>query len=76
LRVNLVLIVVFFALDMTFLLLTIYEFTGNAATLKFGGLFGIITSSFACYLGAAQLLNEDNFWFTLPVIPTDRRRSN
>jgi hypothetical protein len=74
LRVNIALMALFFFLDMTFLLLMVGQFSGNASVHKAGGGLGLVTAAIAFYAGAAQLLTEDNSWFTLPVGPVRRRR--
>lgn len=43
------------------------NFAKSDATIKVGGVIGLCTSAFAFYLAASQFLNEDNFWFNLPV---------
>lgn len=67
LRVNVVLVVLFSLLDLTFLLLMAGEFTDNLTVHKVGGGAGLFTAAAAFYAGAAQLLTEDNSLFTLPV---------
>jgi succinate-acetate transporter protein len=74
LRVNLALIAVFGLLDLTFMFLMISEFTESLTIHKVGGGFGLATAAAAFYAGAAQLLTEDNSFFTLPVGPIRRRR--
>lgn len=64
----------FFLLDMTFLLLMVGEFAESPTIHKVGGGFGLVTAAVAFYAGAAQLLTEDNSWFTLPVGAIRRRR--
>lgn len=66
-KTNLVMIATFFVLDATFLSLMIGNFAKSVVIIKIGGSFGLSTSAFAFYLAAAQLLNEENFWFNLPV---------
>lgn len=72
LKTNLVLVLVFFFLDLTFLALMISDFAESVTFLKIGGIFGLATAGVSFYLGAAQLLDEENSWFTLPVIPFSR----
>jgi succinate-acetate transporter protein len=74
LRVNIALVSLFFLLDVTFLLLMIANFSGNAMIAKAGGGFGLVTAAVAFYAGAAQLLTEENSLFTLPVGNLRRRR--
>jgi hypothetical protein len=66
-RVNIGLMALFFFLDITFLLLMVGEFTGNATVHKAGGGFGIATAFIAYYCGTSQLLSSDNSFFTLPI---------
>ena len=73
LRVNIALVTLFFFLDLTFLLLMVNKFTGNATIGKAGGAFGIVTAFVAFYAGAAQLLTKENSLFTLPVGSLRRR---
>jgi succinate-acetate transporter protein len=73
LRVNIALIVLFFLLDLTFLLLMAGEFTENLTIHKAGGAVGIATAFAAFYAGTAQLLTKDNSWFTLPLGTFARR---
>jgi len=54
----------------------ISDFTGSLVMLKIGGGFGLATAAVSYYLGAAQLLDEENSWITLPVIPFSRGRLN
>jgi succinate-acetate transporter protein len=61
---------------MTFLTLMISEFSGSPTILNIGGGFGLATAAVSFYLGAAQLLDEDNSWFTLPVIPFGHARND
>ncbi|CCF53919.1 hypothetical protein NDA18_002060 [Ustilago nuda] len=67
------LVALFFFLDITFLLLFVAEFTGNAKIQTAGGSFGILTAAIAWYVGAAGLLTPDTSYFTLPVIELSRR---
>jgi hypothetical protein len=73
LRINVGLIVLFFFLDVTFLLLMIGEFSGNLSVHKTGGGFGLLTAAVAYYCGTAQLLGEHAL-FTLPLGPINKRR--
>ncbi|KAI0757792.1 FUN34 transmembrane protein [Daedaleopsis nitida] len=70
LRRNLGLVVLFFFLTITFLLLGLSHFlTASAVALeKAGGAFGIITALVAFYVGTAELLSDPiNSWFVLPL---------
>jgi succinate-acetate transporter protein len=75
LKVNLLLIILFFLLDLTFLFLMMSEFSGNLTVHKIGGGACLATSAVAFYGGAASLFTKENAWFTLPV-GTIRRDSN
>ena len=66
--------VLFFLLDLTFLLLMAGEFTESTSVHKAGGAVGLCTAAAAFYAGAAQLLTEDNSLFTLPLGVIPRRR--
>ncbi|PWN88451.1 putative FUN34-transmembrane protein [Acaromyces ingoldii] len=72
-RSSLGLVLLFFFLDLTFLLLFIAEFTANAKVQKAGGGFGIVTAAIAWYVGAAGLLSPDTSYFTLPVLELSRK---
>jgi succinate-acetate transporter protein len=76
LRVNLVLVILFSLLDLTYLFLMVSELTGSLTVQKVAGGVGLATAAVAYYAGAAQLLTEDNSWFTLPVGLLHRRRLN
>ena len=65
--------VLFFLLDLTFLLLMAGEFSGSVGVHKAGGAVGIATAAAAFYTGAAQLLTGDNSLFTLPLGVIPRR---
>ncbi|PWN48283.1 putative FUN34-transmembrane protein [Violaceomyces palustris] len=66
-RSSIGLVTLFFFLDITFLLLFIAEFGGNANVKTAGGAFGILTAAIAWYVGAAGLLSPDTSFFQLPV---------
>ncbi|KAK0462971.1 FUN34 transmembrane protein [Desarmillaria tabescens] len=61
LRKTVALIFVLAVLALTFLLLGIAEFTGNAAVAKAGGIMGVIPGFGAFYIGLADLLAADPF---------------
>ncbi|CAG8533908.1 5035_t:CDS:2 [Paraglomus occultum] len=67
LRTNLVLIAAFFMLDLTYIMLDCYQFTGELIFNKIGGIFGVITAFIAWYLACAQLLTKETSYFILPV---------
>lgn len=76
-RSSIGLVVLFFLLDVTFLLLFIHYFVGDANTAsmvqKAGGGFGIATAAVAWYVGAAGLLTPDTSYFSLPTGDLSRR---
>jgi succinate-acetate transporter protein len=59
----------FFFLDLTFILLTAGDFTGNVKITKAGGVFGIITAFIAWYNAFAGLATKQNSYFTVGAIP-------
>jgi succinate-acetate transporter protein len=63
---------VFFFLWITFLLLGVAEFTGNATITKAGGAFGIITALCAYYAGAAGLYTDESSYVQLPLMSLAR----
>jgi hypothetical protein len=67
LRINLVLIVLFALLFVTFILLTIGAFGGGTG--QAGGWFGIATALVAWYAALAGLLDSMKSAFTLPIWP-------
>lgn len=67
LRVNVVLVLFFFLLDVYFITITISEFTRSLTLQKVAGGEGLALSLVAFYAGAANLLTEENSWFTLPM---------
>ncbi|KDN52970.1 putative FUN34-transmembrane protein [Tilletiaria anomala UBC 951] len=73
LRSSIGLIVLFFLLDITFLLLVAFYFSGKAHLQTAGGVFGIATAAVAWYVGAAGLLSPETALFTLPVGDLSRK---
>jgi len=69
LRLNYALIVLFFALFLTFLALTIGALGAGLAFIGIGGWLGIITAIIAWYTGLAGLLASGKSAFSLPVWP-------
>jgi len=63
------LVVLFFFLFVTFLLLTAGKFSGSSVAGVAGGAFGIITAIVAWYNALAGLLTPETAHFTLPVVP-------
>lgn len=70
---SLALVLLFFFLDLTFLLLFIAELSGKAAVQTAGGAFGIVTAAIAFYTSAAGLLSPDTSYFMLPVLDLSRK---
>lgn len=58
----------FFFLDITFLLLAISEFKGSDPIKKAGGVFGLITAFIAWYNAYAGLANNQNSYVTVKAI--------
>ncbi|TLD24780.1 hypothetical protein PspLS_05619 [Pyricularia sp. CBS 133598] len=74
LRSNLALFVMFLALDLTFLMLAVAEFAGSdgsgeaaTALTRAGGAFGLVTAFLAWYNAFAGLVDDSNFFCTIPV---------
>jgi len=68
LRTTAALVLLFLLLSITFVLLTIGEFTGGS-TSQLGGYFGLATAAVAWYTAAAGLLASGKSIVTLPVGP-------
>jgi len=66
-KTNIVMVLLFFFLEFTYLFFMISEFTGSTAVHKAGGWAGLATAAASFYAGAAQLLTRENFLFDLPV---------
>ena len=62
-----VVLLVFIALTLTFLLLTIHAFSGVAAIGQIGGYLGLITAVLAWYGAAASVINSTWKRTVLPV---------
>jgi len=74
LRSNLGLVLLFFFLDLTFLLLMIGNlFPAKTAIVKAGGAFGIITAFIAYYVGASELMPRHASYVTLPTYQLPKR---
>ncbi|TLS25320.1 hypothetical protein PpBr36_07554, partial [Pyricularia pennisetigena] len=74
LRSHLALLAMFLALDLTFLMLAVAEFAGSdgaveaaAALTRAGGAFGLVTAFLAWYNAFAGLVDDSNFFCTIPV---------
>lgn len=59
----------FFFLDITFLLLTIGEFTRKTGVSRAGGVFGVITSFIAWYNAFAGLATKENSYVVAIPLP-------
>lgn len=66
-RSSITLIVLLFLLDVTFVLLGAFYYTGNAKLETAGGAFGIATAFVAYYLGLGSFLSPDTSYFTVPL---------
>lgn len=66
-RSNIGLIVLFFFLFITFILLTAGKLQGSLNLNKAGGYFGIITAVIAWYNALSGLLTKESSYFTLPI---------
>lgn len=66
-------IFLFFVLDMAFLFLAIGEYTGSAACGKAGGYFGLLAAFAAWYAAIAQILTNENSYFTLPLVSLQKK---
>ncbi|CAE6469232.1 unnamed protein product [Rhizoctonia solani] len=64
---SIALVSTFFFLLVTFMLLTIGQFTGSVGVTKAGGILGCVTAFLALYTGAAGLYSPDACYFILPV---------
>jgi len=73
LRHSVTFIFLFFVLDMAFLFLALAEYTGNAACGKAGGYFGLLAAFAAWYAAIAQMLTNENAYFTLPLVSLQRK---
>ncbi len=69
LRSNGALIALFGLLFLTFLFLTIGNFSGSTGTVQIGGYLGILTAIVAWYTALAGILSSGRSVFTLPVFP-------
>ncbi len=69
LRTNGVLVAIFCSLLVTFVLLTIGDFTDTAGLVQAGGYFGLLTAALAWYGSAAGVVNPTWGRTVLPVFP-------
>lgn len=66
---TLMLFSLYFLLGLTFLLLSVAQFTQNADVNKAGGVVGVIVSFIAWYLAYAGLATKHNSYFTVHTVP-------
>ena len=66
-RTTVALFTLFFLVFLTFLMLSISEFTGEILCQEAGGCFGVMAAILAWYCAFAGLLTKDNSFFLLPV---------
>ena len=66
-RSSITLIVLLFLLDVTFILLGAFYYSGNEKLQTAGGAFGIATAFVAYYLGLGSFLTPDTSYFTVPL---------
>jgi uncharacterized protein len=69
LRTNLIILLVFIALTLTFIFLAIAQFSGSATLGHVGGYLGIVTAIFAFYGSFATVINSTFKRVVLPVMP-------
>lgn len=67
LRKNFTFIAFFFTVAMSFLFVSINQFTGNRHTHKAGGAFGIIAAFIAYYAGLSELMTREHSYVMLPL---------
>lgn len=76
LRSSVALVALFFFLDITFLILAVGKFYPETTALpRTGGVFGLITAGIAFYLAAAGLLEAEDSFIKLPIIPLGRKHN-
>jgi uncharacterized protein len=71
LKTNLVILLVFIALTLTFLFLTLGAFSGQATLSHIGGYLGLLTALFAWYGSFATVINSTFKRVVLPVRPAN-----
>ncbi|KAJ3481897.1 hypothetical protein NLI96_g7348 [Meripilus lineatus] len=67
LRRSIAFILLFGALDITFLLLCVGDFTHNTSIVKAGGGMGVVTAIIGYYVGTSEILTRDRSYFQLPL---------
>jgi len=65
----------FFFLEITFLLLTIGDFTGVIGVTRAGGVFGVITAFLAWYNAFAGVSTRENSYVTVKAIPMPKPKT-
>ncbi|KAG8833602.1 hypothetical protein FRC17_010354 [Serendipita sp. 399] len=73
LRHSIAFIVLFSTLDMAFLMLALGEHLEKTALIKAGGVFGLLAAFTAWYCAMAQMLSNDNSFFTLPIVSFQKK---
>lgn len=73
LRHSVAFIFLFLTLDLAFLTLAIGEYVSSTASIKAGGIFGLLAAFTAWYCAIAQLLTKDNSYFTLPLVSLQKK---
>ena len=68
-KTNLIILLVFIALTLTFAFLSIGEFSGSATMSHIGGYLGILTAILAFYGSFATVINSTFKRTVLPVVP-------
>ncbi|KAG8807885.1 hypothetical protein FRC18_005335 [Serendipita sp. 400] len=63
----------FTTLDMAFLTLALGEYFAKEALIKAGGVFGLLSAFSAWYCTLALILNKDNSFFTVSIVPFQKR---
>ncbi|KAG8820679.1 hypothetical protein FRC18_011635, partial [Serendipita sp. 400] len=76
LRHSIAFIFLFTTLDMAFLMLALGEYLAKEALIKAGGVFGLLAAFAAWYCAMAQMLTQDNSFFTIPVSRESRVESS
>lgn len=68
-RANIALMVLFFCLEITFILLAASDLNDSVPCKVGGGAMGVVTAVIAWYIALAGLLTKESSHFTLPVGP-------
>ncbi|KAG8849612.1 hypothetical protein FRB91_009741 [Serendipita sp. 411] len=73
LRHSIAFIFLFTTLDMAFLMLALGEYLAKEALIKAGGVFGLLAAFAAWYCAMAQMLTQDNSFFTIPTVSLQKK---